>query len=153
MAVSGTHMHPREIRDLQGRPTVAFAGKIQKKPLDLLKAIIALGGHNVSEDRLIDGVWSDTEGDRAHKSFEMALSRLRALLGSDDAVHYTRSPDQPEIFAIAGSTAVRWSRFSLPFPGRCGRIPAFAEKAVNLYKGPFLPSETGMRGRSQKGSC
>lgn len=130
---------------------VAFAGKIQKKPLDLLKAIIALGGTNVSEDRLIDGVWSDTEGDRAHKSFEMALSRLRALLGSDDAVHYhARQISLNFRHCWIDSSALEQIFDAVSRDGTAA-LPAFAEKAVNLYKGPFLPSETGMRWAVSKG--
>lgn len=65
---------------------LTFEGKTPKKPFELLKAIIALGGRGVSEERIIDTLWPEAAGDLAHKSFEMALQRLRKLIGFDNAV-------------------------------------------------------------------
>ncbi|TKB63801.1 MAG: hypothetical protein E8D47_12690 [Nitrospira sp.] len=71
-----------------GKP-VSFTGKTQKRPLDLLKALIALGGRNVNQARLIEALWPETDGDAAAASFNMALKRLRELLGHPDAVLLT----------------------------------------------------------------
>jgi LuxR family transcriptional regulator, maltose regulon positive regulatory protein len=67
-----------------GEP-VTFTGKAQKKPLDLLKVLIALGGRNVDFTALMGILWPDATGD-AQKAFEMALSRLRKLLGQSDVI-------------------------------------------------------------------
>ena len=40
-----------------------FSGKEQKKPLELLKALIAFGGRDVPEERLTDALWPDADGD------------------------------------------------------------------------------------------
>lgn len=40
---------------------VSFTGKVQKKPLDLLKALIAFGSKEVSETRLTDELWPDAD--------------------------------------------------------------------------------------------
>jgi len=42
-----------------------FSGKVPKKPLMLLKALIAFGGRNVPEERLMDALWPDEEADAA----------------------------------------------------------------------------------------
>jgi LuxR family transcriptional regulator, maltose regulon positive regulatory protein len=55
--------------------------KSPRRPLSLLKAIIALGSLEVSQARLIDAVWTDVEGDAARRDFDVALYRLRKLLG------------------------------------------------------------------------
>ncbi|MBI5874912.1 MAG: hypothetical protein HZB81_03545 [Deltaproteobacteria bacterium] len=68
-----------------GKP-VEFSGKIQKKPLELLKAIIALGGEDVPEEKVADKLWPNVDGDMAHQSFATTLKRLRRLLGNKDAV-------------------------------------------------------------------
>jgi LuxR family transcriptional regulator, maltose regulon positive regulatory protein len=60
--------------------------KVQQKPLVLLKALIALGGRGVPEGRLAELLWPDADGDLAHHSFEVALSRLRKLLGKENAL-------------------------------------------------------------------
>ena len=65
---------------------LVFSGKIQQKPLALLKAIITLGGRNVPVETLIDLIWPDADGDDGFKSFTIALHRLRRLLGTEKAI-------------------------------------------------------------------
>jgi two-component SAPR family response regulator len=57
-----------------------------RKPRELLQALIAFGGTEVSADVLIDALWPDSEGDAAYHALESALYRLRQLLGARDAV-------------------------------------------------------------------
>jgi LuxR family maltose regulon positive regulatory protein len=57
-----------------------------RKPQELLQALIALGGAEVSAGLLIDALWPDSEGDAAYHALESALYRLRQLLGARDAV-------------------------------------------------------------------
>jgi LuxR family maltose regulon positive regulatory protein len=57
-----------------------------RKPQELLQALIALGGTEVSAGVLIDALWPDSEGDAAYHALETALYRLRQLLGERGAV-------------------------------------------------------------------
>ena len=57
-----------------------------RKPRELLQALIAFGGIEVSADALIDALWADSEGDAAYHALESALYRLRLLLDARDAV-------------------------------------------------------------------
>jgi len=57
-----------------------------RKPQELLQALIAFGGAEVSAGVLIDALWPDSEGDAAYHALESALYRLRQLLGVHDAV-------------------------------------------------------------------
>jgi LuxR family transcriptional regulator, maltose regulon positive regulatory protein len=57
-----------------------------RKPQELLQALIAFGGTEVSAGGLIDALWPDSEGDAAYHALESALYRLRQLLGARDAV-------------------------------------------------------------------
>jgi LuxR family maltose regulon positive regulatory protein len=57
-----------------------------RKPQELLQALVALGGIEVSTGALIDALWPDSEGDAAYHALESALYRLRQLLGARDAV-------------------------------------------------------------------
>lgn len=70
---------------LNGEP-VMFSGKVQQKPLALLKAIIALGGRNVSEEVLTEFLWPEADGDIGHQSFATTLHRLRKLIGREKAI-------------------------------------------------------------------
>ncbi len=68
-----------------GKP-LHFAGKVQKKPLDMLKALIAFGSTDVADDRITDALWPDAEGDTSRLSFKTTLHRLRQVLGSDQFI-------------------------------------------------------------------
>lgn len=70
-----------EVR-VTGTP-LRFEGKSQKRPLALLKALIALGGHDVPEARLADALWPTAEGDAALQALATTLHRLRQLIGAD----------------------------------------------------------------------
>ena len=54
-----------------GKP-VSFTGKTPKRPLELLKALIALGGRSVSRARLVESLWPDADGDVSAASFNLA---------------------------------------------------------------------------------
>lgn len=66
--------------------TLEFSGKAPRKPLALLKAIVAMGPNAVPVSALIDALWPDEEGDAARKSLDVTVARLRRLLGRPDAV-------------------------------------------------------------------
>lgn len=57
-----------------------------RKPQELLQVLIAHGGTEVGAGALIEALWPDSEGDAAYHSLEMALHRLRRLLGQANAV-------------------------------------------------------------------
>ncbi|SDY93134.1 BTAD domain-containing putative transcriptional regulator [Nitrosomonas sp. Nm33] len=62
------------------------SGKSQKKILELLEALIILGGRNVHYIQLTDILWPDVDGDLARQSLETALHRLRKLLGKEAVI-------------------------------------------------------------------
>lgn len=68
----------------EGR-VVTFDGKAQKKPLELLKALIALGGEALAREVLALALWPVADAD-AVKNFDVTLSRLRKLLDVDGAI-------------------------------------------------------------------
>jgi len=68
---------------LDGAPYLATR-KPQQKPMELLKALVALGGESVSQEQLGDLLWPDADGDVAAGNFKTTLSRLRKLLGKQD---------------------------------------------------------------------
>jgi len=124
------------------------SGKAQKKSLDLLKIDISAGGRDVDQDRIMDSLWPDTDGDRANWSFKTTLKRLRALLGNKESlvIHEGRISLNDKYFwidlwvledLIAGAEKKSRER---NFEGLTG----IAEKIFDLYKGDFLEGETNI---------
>ncbi|MDP1690911.1 MAG: hypothetical protein Q8L49_02945 [Burkholderiaceae bacterium] len=70
--------------EIDGTP-LRREGKTPQRPLDLLQALIAHGGR-APVAWLVDALWPQSEGDRANDAFEVALRRLRKLLGNADAL-------------------------------------------------------------------
>jgi DNA-binding SARP family transcriptional activator len=66
-----------------GQP-LAFGRKTPRKPLDLLKMLVASGGRRADTNILSEELWPDSEGDAARKSFDINLHRLRKVLGVQD---------------------------------------------------------------------
>jgi LuxR family maltose regulon positive regulatory protein len=57
-----------------------------RKPQELLQALIAFGGTEVSAGVLLDALWLDSEGDAAYHALESTLYRLRQLFGVRDTL-------------------------------------------------------------------
>jgi LuxR family maltose regulon positive regulatory protein len=68
-----------------GKP-IEYGRKAPKKPLALLRALIAASEGGASESALADALWADEEADAADRALAAAIHRLRALLGSTETV-------------------------------------------------------------------
>ncbi|NPU92292.1 MAG: hypothetical protein HPY82_10325 [Gammaproteobacteria bacterium] len=60
--------------------------KSAAKPLSLLRSLIAMGARQVSQQRLIDVLWPDSEADAGASTFHSTLHRLRKILKIDAAI-------------------------------------------------------------------
>ncbi|NOZ37006.1 MAG: hypothetical protein GXP11_02860 [Gammaproteobacteria bacterium] len=58
----------------------------ESRPFDLLKILLAYGGRDVHEEKIMDALWPDAEGDQAQASFKTTLHRLRKVLGDLDVL-------------------------------------------------------------------
>ncbi len=66
--------------------TIQFSRKAPQKLMAMLKVLIVFGGNDVSESRISDVLWPDSDGDDAYHAFTTTLSRLRKLIGVDKAI-------------------------------------------------------------------
>jgi len=120
--------------------------KTQKRPLSMVKALIALGGEEVREEQISDALWPEADGDVAHESFATNLHRLRKLIGNEKALQLREGRltlddrfcwvDVWAFERILGQADVRWKEKSKENAVR------LVEKAMDLYRGPFLFRET-----------
>ncbi len=101
-----------------------------QRPLDLLKCLIALGGHEISESSIREALWPDSEGDKAAANLKVNLSRLRKILPSDT------------ITLLKGRLSLNREQVWLDVQALSTRIrdqDEAVETAIELYDGPFLP--------------
>jgi len=132
-----------------GKP-VRFSGKVQKKPLSMLKALITFGGREVNESQLIDALWYDADGDVAHKSFATTLHRLRKLIGNDKVIQLREGRvtldhrycwvDVWAFERILGQADAAWKE--VMSEKDMAQIIRLSERAIEMYKGTFLAGET-----------
>jgi len=131
-----------------GNP-IRFSRKVQRKPLALLKALIAYGGKEVREDQITDGLWPEADGDLAHLSFEAALHRLRQLIGRHEVIHHkdgclTLDPRRCWVDAWAFESLVRQADAAWreePEGTSIPRAAQLSQNAMEIYQGTFLPME------------
>ena len=116
-----------------GEPLVS-KGKAQKKPLELLKALIANGGRGVDAGMLTTLLWPDAEGDDAKTSFDSNLYRLRKLVDLDGAIQLADGK-------LSLNPALAWvDTWALDAALDAGD----AEAALALYRGHFLALDAPM---------
>jgi len=139
------------VRDGQ---SVRFPGKTQKKPLELLKVLIALGGEDVAETLINDALWPDADGDLAHRSFEITLHRLRKLTGAEAlqlrngqlSLHagqcWTDAWAFERLFADGMENPSRRVDLGARRNPQPRMSPRLLEKAAALYQGHFLPADS-----------
>jgi DNA-binding SARP family transcriptional activator len=122
-----------------------ITGRAQKKPLEMLRALIAAGGRQVREVTLTDLLWPDAEGDAAHNAFTTTLARLRKLLGSDGAVQLregkvTLSPTECWVDAWAFERIVSQANTAWE-GGHEEQGLRSSRRAFRMYTGEFLAGE------------
>ena len=118
--------------------TLRHTRKAQRRVLDLLKALVALGPEGVSRDLIAAALWPDAEGDAARDAFEVTLHRLRKVLGRDDAAHLSQGVLHLDS-SVVWVDALAFERLAaLANVNPCAINIDAAERALALYTGPFL---------------
>ncbi len=121
---------------------VQSSGKAQKKPLELLRAIIAFGGRNVSEARLMESLWPDSEGDMARQSLKSTVYRLRKLLEAQ-ALQWSEGKLtlDPRYCWVDVWAVEQKLNALLQLPDNPARLEQELKGIDQLYHGSFLHSE------------
>jgi DNA-binding SARP family transcriptional activator len=133
---------------VDGQP-VAEAGRGQHKPIELLQALIALGGRQVSGALLVEQLWPDAHSKGGRGALESSLLRLRRLLGREDAIlldggRLTLNPVLcwVDVWGLERALGrVHAALLDQPRPDLDGLTRQF-RKALRLWQGEFLQRET-----------
>lgn len=122
---------------------LAGKGNSQRKPLELLQVIVALGGRDVCIQRICDCIWPEVEGDAAYQNFTVTLFRLRKLISSNSIILQDRRitldssqcwVDVWELERLLGRLEGLGTHLSLPY----SEISENMKRILELYSGPFL---------------
>lgn len=138
-----------QFRLLRDDVPVTFSGKAQRRPLDLLRVLIAGGAREVPVEHITEALWPRIDGDSAHRSFTTALHRLRKLIGEDRALHLSEgklSLDGRHVWTDAWAfeqTTARVEQLLRRPRERIAReeLDTLCERMTGLYAGPFLGNE------------
>ena len=119
---------------------LSFRHKVPKKPLAVLKAVLALGTAGVCVHRVTDALWPDLEADAAHVAFNMALHRLRKLLRNHGAIRLqdARVSANP---ALCRVDIWEFERLAETCDARRREPENVLRSAFELYRGAFLADE------------
>jgi LuxR family maltose regulon positive regulatory protein len=125
-----------------GQP-LTVSRKTQRRPLELLQALVALGGRDVATARLADALWPGADGDAAHHALESALYRLRRLVGSEAAVtlrggKVSVEPREVWVDALALEVHLRAVEAAVARAEHPADALAPAVALLEAYVGPFL---------------
>lgn len=122
-----------------------FSRKAQRRPLDLLKLLIAHGGEGVSDEHVAEDLWPDAEGDAARAALRTTLSRLRRLIGARSVLgnlrRLTLNPEICWVDALTVERSLAASRRSAQTEDLDAAL-ASLEEALELYRGALLPGES-----------
>lgn len=161
---------PVRIRSLGGfsvlindRP-LRFGRKAQRRVVDLLQAIVALGGVDVDSGLLSSLLWPDSAGDDANKALEINLHRLRKLLGKETVQtsngRLSLNPERCHLDTWALQDELRRLQQSLHNGADSEQIALLAKRVLEYYHGPLLADanwpwilETRRRLRSRFLNC
>jgi DNA-binding SARP family transcriptional activator len=138
-----------EFQVLEDAQPLEVIAKPQQKPVELLKALVALGAVDVKERELAAELWPRIDIDCAHRSLTTTLHRLRKVLPHDHAIglkHGRLSLDSTccwldttafecvadDIDAALGFTRVRPAE---------SLVTELTERLFEIYRGPFMAGE------------
>lgn len=118
---------------------LSFGRKAPRRLLLLLQVLIAFGGEDVPQQRLVDILWPDQDGDTAISTLDVTLRRVRDLLGHAGAVIVTDG-------RVSLNREMCWTD-AWVFERGVGDAATEADRdnALKAYGGPFLGSEVDGR--------
>jgi LuxR family transcriptional regulator, maltose regulon positive regulatory protein len=129
----------------RGEP-LTFEGKAQKKPMELLKVLVALGGRGIAKQKLYDLLWPDADATAAASALDVVISRLRKLLGEADAVRIEEGkvgldPERVWLDVWAFDREIESLQATLHGDGEASLVDRLGRRLLARYHGPFLGSE------------
>jgi len=124
---------------------IRFAGGIkpQRKPLELLKLLLLSNGASLGAAQLADELWPDSEGDTARNCLQVAVHRLRRLLGYEAAlvVHDRKLRLDSRLCWVDVWSLEHEAKRLAQLPIGDANLSAPAARVLRLYRGHLFAHE------------
>jgi len=149
---------------LLGKPSLALAGedmlvkgKVQKRPLEVLAALVASRRGEVDAIWLRDRLWPDADGAAARTALDAALHRLRKLLRCDGVVNLRgghvildRAALWSDVWALQGLAQEIAGIGQQTPPWQVLKLQAHL---FELYRGPFCGEDPAVWAMAARDLC
>lgn len=140
---------------LDGQPLARGAGKTAQRPLDMLRVLLAQGGQPLPVATAMDWLWPEADAAAQRKSFDVALLRLRRLLGDLRLVRLEGGRlglDPQWVWSDVTALRALLQQMGTGHDTPLEQLQDWARQVLELMRGPFLdgdPSEwaSAARGR------
>jgi DNA-binding SARP family transcriptional activator len=117
----------------------------ETRPFDILKVLLAFGGRDVHEEKIMDALWPDAEGDQSQASFKTSLHRLRKVFGELNVLvlknHQLSLNEQyawVDVWAMSRLFEPALQSIKIKDAVKSNEL---AGKLIQYYRGHFLSSE------------
>ena len=128
---------------------IKSTGKSQAKPLQLCKALIALGGKGIRAQLVAQTLWPHVDEEYGIKSLTINLHRLRRLLGHDEAILLQDgllSINDKLVWLDTWALDLLYSKiernqYQTGILSSDGELLEWFDRLLTYYKGPFLGAE------------
>lgn len=125
---------------------VRFSGKVQKKPLELLKLLGASAREREDTAWLAEQLWPEAAGDAGRNSLDVAITRLRKLLGVEDVLVIAEGKAALSRSLVWSDVWVLESIASeaelLPLDAHPDAAHELDRQLTDIYRGELLPDES-----------
>ncbi len=131
---------------LDDQPLGRAAGKTAQRPLDLLRALLAQGTGPLPAATAMRGLWPDADAAAQRKSFDVALLRLRRMLGGDTRLVRLEGGrlwlDPHWVWSDVAALHVLMHRIGSGHGATLAQLLEASRDLLALIRGPFLAGES-----------
>ena len=126
------------------QPLVRRAGKTAQRPLDLLRALLAHGPGPLPVVTVLDWLWPEQSPSAQRKAFDVALLRLRRLLGDATLVQLEGGKlvlDEHRCHTDVAALHDLMQRIGSAHGASLAELQQWSQRLLDLMRGPFLAGD------------
>ncbi len=121
------------------------AGKTAQRPLDLLRALLAHGARPLPVSTAMQWLWPDADVAAQRKAFDVALLRLRRMLGDARLLHLEGGRlwlDERWSWSDVAALQALMHRIGSAHGAALEALQSWGRQLMELMRGPFLATES-----------